>query len=161
MGTRWGVNRTVGQIHALFYLSSKPLCTEEVAETLSIARSNANSGLRELENWHLIRPVSKLGDRRRYYEAVTNVWEIFRLIADERKRRELDPTIAFLRSCLAELNTAGSPDPHAKQRLAEALSFLETISSLYEELWGPPARLLRKVAALKSKLKNLISGGSS
>src|SRR5579872_3587697 len=102
MGTRWGVNRTVAQIHALLFLSPKPLEAEEIARTLSVARSNVSTSLRELQGWRIVRSVSVLGDRRQHFESMKDVWEMFRIIVEERKRREFDPTIAVVRECLAE-----------------------------------------------------------
>src|SRR5208283_1640465 len=93
MGTRWGVNRTVAQIHALLYLSPTPLTAEEIAETLSVARSNVSTSVRELETWGLVRPVHVLGDRREHYESMKDVWEMFRVIIEQRKKREIDPTM--------------------------------------------------------------------
>ena len=100
MGTRWGINRTVAQIHALLYLSPKPLAAEEIAETLTVARSNVSTSIRELEGWGIVRAVHVLGDRREHYESMKDVWEMFRLIVEQRKRREVDPTIQLLRQCL-------------------------------------------------------------
>src|SRR5262252_7221918 len=93
MGTRWGINRTVAQIHALLYLSPKPLHAEEIAETLSVARSNVSTSLSELQSWKIIKSVHVMGDRRDHYESVKDVWELFRVVLDERKRREVDPTL--------------------------------------------------------------------
>ena len=101
MGTRWGINRTVAQVHALLYLAPRPLNAEEIAQTLSVARSNVSTSLRELESWRIVKPVHLLGDRREHYETMMDVWEMFRIIVEERKRRELDPTLELLRSCVA------------------------------------------------------------
>lgn len=111
MGTRWGVNRTVAQIHALLYLSSRPLDAEEIATTLSIARSNVSTSLRELESWGIVKAVHLLGDRREHYEAMKDVWEMARIILDERKRREIDPTVSVLRDCLHEVEGKGAGAP--------------------------------------------------
>src|SRR5205809_3960720 len=94
MGTRWGINRTVAQIHALLYISPKPLNAEEIAETLGVARSNVSTSLWELQGWGIVRTVLVLGDRRDHYESIKEVWELFRVVLDERKRREVDPTLA-------------------------------------------------------------------
>src|SRR5579872_1448881 len=102
MGTRWGINRTVAQIHALLYLSSRPLNAEEIAETLSVARSNVSTSLKELQGWGIVKVVHVLGDRRDHFESMKDVWEMFRVIVEQRKRRELDPTLALLRECAAE-----------------------------------------------------------
>src|SRR3954470_23115426 len=100
MGTRWGINRTVAQIHALLYLSSRPLHAEEIAEALSVARSNVSGSLRELQGWGIVRVIHVLGDRRDHFESLKDVWQMFRIIVEERKRREVDPTVAMLRDCL-------------------------------------------------------------
>src|SRR5499425_2034899 len=92
MGARWGINRTVAQIHALLYLSPKPLNAEEIAETLGVARSNVSNSLKELQGWGIVRVVHVLGDRRDHFESIKDVWDIFRIVAEERKRREIDPT---------------------------------------------------------------------
>src|SRR3984893_16513847 len=96
MGTRWGVNRTVAQIHALLYLSDRPLAAEEIADALGVARSNVSTSLKELQGWKIIRVVHVLGDRRDHFEAIKDVWEIFRIVSEERKRREIDPTLNVL-----------------------------------------------------------------
>src|SRR5262249_18680905 len=104
MGTRWGINRTVAQIHALLYLSPEPLNAEQIAETLNVARSNVSTSIRELESWGIVRPVHVLGDRREHYEALKDVSEMFVRIMEQRKRRELDPTLQLLRRFLAQLD---------------------------------------------------------
>src|SRR2546428_6516306 len=111
MGTRWGVNRTVAQIHALLYLSPKPLNAEEIAETLGVARSNVSTSLRELQNWGIVRIAHVMGDRRDHFESMKDGWEMFRVILDERKKRETDPTLHLLRQVT-------TPAPH--QSAAEA-----------------------------------------
>src|SRR4030081_3423720 len=93
MGTRWGINRTVAQIHALLFISEKPLPAEEIADTLGIARSNVSTSLRELQNWRIVRVVHILGDRRDHFESMKDVFAMFRVIAHERKQREIDPTV--------------------------------------------------------------------
>src|SRR5438309_6250615 len=107
MGTRWGINRTVAQIHALLFLSPKPLPADEIAETLNVARSNVSTSIRELESWGIVRPVHVLGERREHYESMKDVWEMFRIIVEQRKRREVDPTLQLLRRSLAELDHQG------------------------------------------------------
>src|SRR5712672_731647 len=102
MGTRWGVNRTVAQVHALLYLSPESLTAEDIAETLSVARSNVSTSLKELQNWGIVKLVHVLGDKRDHFESMKDVWEMFRVVLDERKRREIDPTLTMLRECIAE-----------------------------------------------------------
>ncbi|MCP2935978.1 GbsR/MarR family transcriptional regulator, partial [Salmonella enterica subsp. enterica serovar Typhimurium] len=102
MGSRWGINRTVGQIYALIFVSPKPLCADEIAETLSYSRSNVSMGLKELQSWRLVKLRHVAGDRREYFEAPSDAWEIFRTLAEERRRREMEPTLSMLRSALLE-----------------------------------------------------------
>src|SRR6266403_1081281 len=107
MGSRWGINRTVAQIHALLFLSPKPLDAEEIAQTLNVARSNVSNSLRELQGWGIVRVVHILGDRRDHFESMKQVWEMFRTVLDERKKRETDPTLHMLRECVGEAKKAG------------------------------------------------------
>src|SRR5205809_5478297 len=102
MGTRWGINRTVAQIHALLYLSPKPLNAEEIADTLGVARSNVSTSLKELQGWGIVKLTHVLGDKRDHFESIKDVWEMFRVVLDERKKREIDPTLKMLRECMAE-----------------------------------------------------------
>src|SRR5881394_4057643 len=102
MGTKWGINRTVAQIHALLFISPKPLNADDLVETLGVARSNVSSSLSELQNWKIIKTVHAMGDRRDHYESIKDVWELFRVVLDERKRREIDPTLELLRECVAD-----------------------------------------------------------
>src|SRR3954466_16393673 len=128
MASRWGINRTVGQIHALLYLSNKPLNAEEIADTLGVARSNVSTSLKELQGWGIVRMAHVMGDRRDHFESMKDVWEMFRTILDERKKRETDPTLHLLRELNAEAKKvsasgggAGGADPHVRERLADML----------------------------------------
>ena len=134
MGTRWGVNRTVAQVHALLYVSPKPLNAEDIAQTLEVARSNVSTSLRELESWGIVKAVHLLGDRREHYESMTDVREMAGIIMDERKRREIDPTLVNLRECVAELKKEKPTHAVALERLTDMLGFLETLSSVYEKM---------------------------
>src|ERR1700733_10736716 len=110
MGTRWGINRTVAQIHALLYMSPRPLHAEEMVEALSVARSNVSTSLKELQGWGIVKMVHVLGDKRDHFESMKDVWEMFRVVLDERKRREIDPTLVMLRECIAEVSTQKEKD---------------------------------------------------
>src|SRR5271154_4426527 len=103
MGARWGINRTVAQIHALLFISPKPLHAEEIMDALAVARSNVSTSLRELQGWGIVRMVHVLGDKRDHFESMKDVWEMFRVVLDERKRREIDPTLIMLRECITEI----------------------------------------------------------
>jgi DNA-binding transcriptional regulator GbsR (MarR family) len=159
MGTRWGINRTVAQVHALLFLSPKPLHAEEIANTLAVARSNVSNSLRELQGWGVIRVTHILGDRRDHFESVKDVWEIFRIVAEERKRREIDPTLRVIQECVGELKKAGAGSVYTHERLEEMLAFLATTSGLFDELVHIPTGTLRGMARLRGKLKLLFGTG--
>jgi DNA-binding transcriptional regulator GbsR (MarR family) len=156
MGTRWGINRTVAQVHALLFLSPKPLHAEEIANTLEVARSNVSTSLRELQGWGIVRLAHVLGDRRDHFESVKDVWEMFRIVAEERKRREIDPTLRVLQECVSELKKAGSGSEYTRARMEEMLEFLTTTSGLFEEFVHVPAMTLRGLGRLRGRLKSLI-----
>jgi len=159
MGTRWGINRTVAQVHALLFLSPKPLHAEEIANTLTVARSNVSTSLRELQGWGIVSVVHLLGDRRDHFESVKDVWEIFRIVAEERKRREIDPTLRVLQECVGELKRGGPGNASARERLEAMLEFLTTTSSLFDELVHMPVGTLKGMARLRGKLKRLFGAG--
>jgi DNA-binding transcriptional regulator GbsR (MarR family) len=159
MGTRWGVNRTVAQIHALLYLSPCALNAEEIAQTLSIARSNVSTSLRELESWGIVKPVHLLGDRREHYEALKDVWEMARIILDERKRREIDPTVKVLRECLREVDGQGSGD--RRERLKAMLEFVEMLTLLYGQISRLPTGTVRGLMSARGKVRSLLAVGKS
>src|ERR1700723_4527131 len=123
LGERWGVNRSVSQIHALLYASKKPLAAEEIADLLGIARSNVSNSLRELQSWNIIRSVPILGDRRTFYTAETDLWNLVSRIATGRKARELDPAAAALRECVEMTRGDQNVDPVVQLRLREMLDF--------------------------------------
>lgn len=160
MGTRWGINRTVAQVHALLYLSPHPLSAEDIAETLAVARSNVSTSLRELQGWGIVRLVHVLGDRRAHYESLRDVWQMFQTILDERKRREVDPTLALLRECLAEAGAEGAADAPTRQRLESMLQFFDTMSATYHEFRNLPAGPLRQFVKLRGKLRKLIKSSA-
>jgi DNA-binding transcriptional regulator GbsR (MarR family) len=161
MGTRWGVNRTVAQIHALLYLSPKPMNAEEIATTLSIARSNVSTSLRELESWGIVKASHLLGDRREHYQATKDVWEMARVILDERKRREIDPTVSVLRECLRELDAKGQPDSDMRERLIAMLAFVEMLTSLYDQVSRLPTGSVRNLLSAQGKVRKLFPGGQT
>jgi DNA-binding transcriptional regulator GbsR (MarR family) len=156
MGTRWGINRTVAQIHALLFLSPRPLNAEEIAEALSVARSNVSTSLKELQGWGIVRIVHVMGDRRDHFESLKDVWELFRLVLDERKRREIDPTLTILRDCLIEAEKAGAGEKYARDRLGDLLGFFETTTSWYEQIRRMPTGAVIKFVKMGDKLRKLI-----
>ena len=112
MGTRWGINRTVAQVHALLYISPQPLNADEIVEALDVARSNVSTSLKELQGWGIVRLVHVQGDKRDHFESLKDVWEMFRIVMDERKKREFDPTMHMLRECIAEAEGQGDRRIH-------------------------------------------------
>jgi DNA-binding transcriptional regulator GbsR (MarR family) len=158
MGTRWGINRTVARIHALLYVVAKPLPADEISETLGIARSNVSTSLRELQGWRIVRLVHVEGDRREHFESLADVWEMFRIILEERKRREVDPTLAVLRECLAEAKAAGAKEAASRDRIAAMLEFFETAERSYRQMSGLPVSAMRRVFALGRGIRRFVGG---
>lgn len=156
MGARWGISRTVAQVHALLYISPKALTAEEIASTLSVARSNVSTSLKELQNWGLVSTQRELGQRRDRYESLKDVWELFKVILDGRKRREVDPTVAVLRQCLDELGASGASDPYARQRLEDMLVFFEIMTKSYEKARGMTKEELLRLFKLGESLRRLL-----
>ncbi|EIC21598.1 GbsR/MarR family transcriptional regulator [Thiorhodovibrio frisius] len=157
MGSRWGVNRTVAQIHALLYLAEKSLNAEQISETLGVARSNVSTSLKELQSWGLVKVIHRMGDRRDYFESQKDVWDIFFVISEERKRRELDPTLTLLRECVLEGEADKKTSPVVKERIQETLLFLEQITGWYEQIRKLDPKTLSRLMKLGSKIKNLLS----
>jgi DNA-binding transcriptional regulator GbsR (MarR family) len=156
MGTRWGTNRTVAQIQALLYLSPKPLRADEIVDLLSVARSNVSTSIRELQSYGLVRMTHILGDRRDYFESLHNVWELFRVIIQQRKQRELNPTLTMLRGCVKEVDGEDQTDQVTKERIRNMLEFVETTNSWYEEVSDIPTNTLTKLMALGKKITKLV-----
>jgi len=157
MGTRWGINRTVAQIHALLHLSATPLTAEEIAGTLSVARSNVSTSIRELQGWGLVRPVHVLGDRRQHFESIKDVWEMFRIIIDQRKRREIDPTLEVLRLCIAELDKNDLKDDYTRERLQELFGFFADVEALYADIRQFPVSTIRGIVKARGAVRKLLS----
>lgn len=157
MGSRWGVNRTVSQIHALLYFAGRPMHAEEIAETLGVARSNVSTSLKELQNWQLINVIHMMSDRRDHFETSTDVWALFRTVVRERKQREFDPTIDVLRDCVASPDFA-KEDPAAQQRVRETLQLMETVASWADEMLRLSPETLIKVMKLGAKIQKLMRG---
>lgn len=156
MGTRWGVNRTVAQIHALLYLSPKPLNAEEISETLNIARSNVSTSLKELMSWGLIKVSHILGDRRDHFESMKDMWDIFNCVVEERKKREIDPTLTLLRQCELEAESDKVTPEEIKLRIKNMTEFLETLSTWYEKMRGVPTTTLIKLMKLGTKITKIL-----
>jgi DNA-binding transcriptional regulator GbsR (MarR family) len=133
MGSRWGINRTVGQIYALLFISQRALNADEIAETLEFSRSNVSMGLKELQSWRLVRMKHQQGDRREYFEAPPDVWEIFRVLAEERRRREVEPTLSMLRMALLE-QPATDAERHAQERMREMYQLIDRLMTWFDDV---------------------------
>jgi DNA-binding transcriptional regulator GbsR (MarR family) len=155
MGSKWGVNRTVSQIHALLYLAGKPMPADEITETLEVARSNVSNSIKELLNWNLIHVVHVMGDRRDHFSTSTDVWELFRIVVRERKEREFDPTISVLRECLSSSDLS-KEDAAAQQRIKETLALMESLSTWGDQMLKLDPATLMKVMKLGAKIQNLL-----
>jgi DNA-binding transcriptional regulator GbsR (MarR family) len=156
MGTKWGINRTVAQVHALLFLSPHPVPADEISTTLSVARSNVSTSLRELQGWGIVRVVHVLGDRRDHFETIKDVWEIFRTVSEERKRREIDPTLRALAECVQELKSGAQGEAYTRERLESMLDFLTIMTGLFEEVLRMPVSALKGVGKLRGKVITLL-----
>ena len=159
MGTRWGINRTVAQVHALLYISPKPLAADDLVEALGVARSNISTCLKELQSWRIVKVTHVVGDRRDHFESMKDVWEMFRVVLDERKRREIDPTLAILRDCIAEAEKDKETDEYTEQRLRELSGFFETTTGWYSQIRSWPPGALRKFGKIGDKVRKLLELG--
>lgn len=156
MGGRWGMNRSVAQIHALLYLSEKPLNADEIGETLGIARSNVSTGLKELLSWDLVHVTHVLGDRRDFFGAQHDTWEVIRAIMEGRKKRELDPTLAALRECAAQLKNDKDTPAVVRERIVSQLEFLETVTRWFEAMKRMPRKTVLKMMRMGERISKFI-----
>ena len=155
MGTRWGINRTVAQIHALLFISPKPLHAEEIATTLDVARSNVSNSLRELQGWGIVKLVHVLGDKRDHFDSMKDVWEMFRVVLDERKKREIDPTLAMLRECIADAERSKEPE-YTKAKLRELHDFFEITTAWYMQIRQWPMQTLSRLVKMGDKARKVL-----
>lgn len=155
MGSRWGINRSVAQIHALLYLAERPLTAEDIADTLGIARSNVSNSLKELTAWKLIRRVPVMGDRRDHYEAETDLWEMVARIAQGRKERELDPAVSAIRACRAEAADDDRISPVAQRRLEDMETFVGDVERWYDQMLSVPPPKLMTLIKMGSKIADM------
>lgn len=156
MGTRWGVNRSVAQIHALLYLAERPLPADEIAESLGIARSNVSNGLKELQSWQLISLTHVMGDRRDHFVAKKETWDILLTIVEGRKQREIDPTLTMLRTCVDEAEDDSETPEEIKARVADMLSFVETLAGWYDQVKRLPKPTLIKLMQMGAKVAGFV-----
>ena len=156
MGTRWGTNRTVAQIQALLYLSPRPLRADEIVDILSVARSNVSTSIRELQSYGLVKMTHVLGDRRDYFESPHEVWDLFRIIIEQRKKRELNPTLSMLRSCAKDVEAENATDEITKQRITNMLAFVESTSEWYDKIRDVPTPTLQKLMKLGAGITKFV-----
>lgn len=156
MGSSWGINRTVAQIYALLYLSPDPLTADDVSSSLAIARSTVSTGLHELQSWGVVKVLHVLGDRRDHFTTMKDIWEIFRIILDERKRREIDPTLEVLQESVSELQIQGEDQEYVEERVNDMLDFFETVSVVYEQYEKIPTDRLKDLFRMSNKLSSIV-----
>lgn len=159
MGSRWGVNRTVAQIHALLFVHGQPLTAEDIADTLVIARSNVSTSLRELANWNLVRTTHVLGDRRDFFETSGDVWELMRIIVRERKLREFDPTVTMLNDAITDPSFKSEPAERQK-RIRETQALMRDLSGWTDDMLKLDPSLMVKIIRLGSKIQRFFTAGS-
>ena len=157
MGTRWGVSRSVAQIHALLYLADAPLPADEIAETLQIARSNVSTGLKELIGWELVKLTHRATDRRDHFEAKQDPWDMLVTIAEGRKRRELDPTLVLLEDCLREAKLDGETSPEVRAKLERLRDLTQQLAGWYDQMRHLPRPVLMKLVGLGAKIVGLVN----
>lgn len=160
MGTNWGVNRSVAQIHALLYLSDRPLHAEEIVDQLGIARSNVSTGVRELQSYGIVRRVHVEGDRRDHFAAETDLWEMLTRIVAERKRREIDPTVQLLDELALALKSDTSAPAQVRERITQMHEFISTLGNWYDQVRGLPKPTLITLMKLGSKVARFIPNSS-
>ena len=156
MGTRWGVNRTVAQIHALLYLAPEPLAADDIATTLSVARSNVSTSLRELQGWDLVTVSHVMGDRRDHFVAKGTTWEMLLTILEGRKRREIEPTITLLKQCVDQMESDRETPKEIKQRIKEMLTFISTLASWFDQVKILPKPTLVALMKMGSKVVKVL-----
>lgn len=159
MGTRWGVNRSVSQIHALLYLSPEPMTAEAISETLGIARSNVSTSLRELQSWQLVTAIQKLGDRRDHFVAEKDLWTMLLIIVAERKRREIDPTLSVLRQTRLDAQEDPEISQDVKDRMFRMLEFIETLTEWYEKMQRLPKSTLVTLMKMGTGVTKILPKG--
>jgi DNA-binding transcriptional regulator GbsR (MarR family) len=155
MGSRWGINRTVGQIYALIFVAVEPLNADQIAEQLEFSRSNVSMGLKELQSWRLVHLRHIAGDRREYFEAPSDPWEIFRTLAEERRRREIEPTLSMLRNALLEKPTSEA-DRVALERMQGMHSLIELMTTWFDDVQKMDRDTLARLMKLGQKVQNVL-----
>lgn len=156
MGARWGVNRTVAQVHALLYLSPQPLTAEEISDALSVARSNVSTSLKELQNWNLVQIDSRMGDRRDYFRTSSDVWTLFLTVVEQRVEREILPTMAMLQRLVVEARAERPPQPVVTARITAMQVFLEELHGWYTQVKKLPPASLHSLISIGSGITRFL-----
>ena len=158
MGSRWGLNRTLGQMCGLLYVSPEPLNADQIAAELNISRSNVSMGLKELKVWRLVQPATVAGDRREYWTTPKDAWALFRILAEERRRREIDPTLSMLRDNIM-VEPASDSDQYAAERMREMHDLIELMTNWFDEVHNLPRKTLIRVLKLGRGIQKLLTAG--
>ena len=156
MGTRWGVNRTVAQVHALLYLSPEPLTAEEISDALSVARSNVSTSLKELQNWNLVHTESRIGDRRDYFRTSSDVWTLFLTVVEQRVEREILPTMNMLQRLVGEARVERPAQPVVASRIAAMHTFLQELHGWYSQVAKLPPATLHSIISIGSGITRIL-----
>lgn len=160
MGTHWGANRSVAQVHALLYLSNQPLDAEAICTALGLARSNVSNAVKDLQAYGVIRRTHAPGDRRDHFVAETDLWDLFMAIGAERKRREIDPTVAKLAELKARMESNAALPAHVRERIGRMHEFISTLTNWYDQVRGLNKGTLIALMKLGSKVARFIPGSS-
>lgn len=160
MGSRWGINRTVGQIYALLYVSDRPQNADDIVGALGLSRSNVSMGLKELQSWRLVHSQHLPDDRREYFSAPEDVWEIFRVLIQERRKREIDPTLTMLRDALLD-ESPKDEDRYAAQRMSEMLKLIEMTTRWMDDVQNLAPNTLVKLMKLGGGVSKLLQPASA
>ncbi len=152
MGTRWGINRTVAQVHALLFISEQPLNADDLTDTLKVARSNVSNSLKELQGWGIVHKAAVLGERRDHFATTADVWEMFQIILDERKKREIDPTLAMLKECVDQAQGAAGESDFTRRRLTELHDMVQNLTRWYTQIRHLPTGAMIKFVKMGSKV---------
>ena len=159
MGTRWGINRTLAQIHALLFISENALNADDIVQALGVARSNVSTSLKELQGWGIVKRVHVLGDKRDHFESMKDVYEMFRVVLDERKKREIDPTVTLLRACVAEAAKDKETDEYTEKKLRELAEFFDAGAAWYGQVRQWPTATISRFIKMGDKIRKLLALG--
>ncbi len=155
MGSRWGVNRTVGQIYAVLFIAPSPLNADDIVDALGVSRSNVSMGLKELQSWRLVRMVHQAGDRRDYFETPKDVWEIFRTLAEEKRKREIEPTLSFLRDALMDA-PGDDAERHAQEKMRQMHELIDLANGWFDDIHELSPQTLESLMRMGAKVSRVL-----